>query len=249
MEKKKMSRFSNCLGRNMNIMVYGSEGTPLIAFPCQDGMCDNWESFHMPDEIGEFIENGKIQLFCVDTVDRESWSDNAGNGAHRAWIQEQYYHYICDEAVPYIASLNGSDALPILAGCSLGATHAAICFLRRPELFSGMIALSGCYDADFFWHGFSNRIVYDNNPVLFLSNLPEDHPYIELYNKKKIVFCVGQGAWEEEGIRTTGLLKDIFERKGIHAWCDFWGYDVNHDWPWWYKQMRYFLPYVLGEKS
>ena len=33
--------------------------------------------------------------------------------------------------------------------------------------------------------------------------------------------------------------------KGIGAWCDFWGYDVEHDWPWWKKQIRYFLPYLL----
>ena len=27
--------------------------------------------------------------------------------------------------------------------------------------------------------------------------------------------------------------------------ADFWGYDVEHDWPWWKKQIRYFLPYLL----
>ena len=75
--------------------------------------------------------------------------------------------------------------------------------------------------------------------------MPADHPYIGIYNSKKIVLCVGQGAWEDEGIRTSRILKDQFDAKGIHAWVDFWGYDVNHDWPWWYKQIRYFMPYLL----
>ena len=49
-------------------------------------------------------------------------------------------------------------------------------------------------------------------------------------------------------MRTLRHLERVFREKGIHAWCDFWGYDVNHDWPWWYRQMRYFIPYVLDEK-
>ncbi|NLG58370.1 MAG: transposase, partial [Clostridiales bacterium] len=32
---------------------------------------------------------------------------------------------------------------------------------------------------------------------------------------------------------------------GIHAWVDIWGEDVNHDWPWWRRQMAYFLPKVM----
>ena len=44
-------------------------------------------------------------------------------------------------------------------------------------------------------------------------------------------------------------MRDIMNAKGIHAWVDFWGYDVDHDWCWWKKQLRYFLPYVLGEQN
>jgi esterase/lipase superfamily enzyme len=29
--------------------------------------------------------------------------------------------------------------------------------------------------------------------------------------------------------------------KAVPAWIDVWGHDVNHDWPWWFKQMNYFL--------
>jgi esterase/lipase superfamily enzyme len=27
----------------------------------------------------------------------------------------------------------------------------------------------------------------------------------------------------------------------VPAWFDYWGYDVNHDWPWWRRQLPYFL--------
>ena len=71
---------------------------------------------------------------------------------------------------------------------------------------------------------------------------------MDLYNQKKMVLCIGQGQWEDEGRVTTARLRDIFAEKGIHAWVDFWGYDVDHDWPWWKKQIVYFLPYLMGER-
>ena len=74
-----------------------------------------------------------------------------------------------------------------------------------------------------------------------------NHPYIELYNAKKIILCVGQGRWEEEGIRTTAIMRDIFKAKNISAQTDFWGFDVDHDWLWWKRQMIYFLPQFLED--
>ena len=117
--------------------------------------------------------------------------------------------------------------------------------LRRPDLFSGCVALSGLYDSNVFFNGWMNDTLYDNSPECFLPNMSPDHPYIDLYNQKQIIICVGQGAWEEDGIRSLRYLESVFREKGINAWCDFWGYDVNHDWPWWFKQMRYFIPIIL----
>jgi esterase/lipase superfamily enzyme len=36
-------------------------------------------------------------------------------------------------------------------------------------------------------------------------------------------------------------LQDILQRKDIPCWIDFWGHDVNHDWPWWRQMWPYFL--------
>ena len=89
-------------------------------------------------------------------------------------------------------------------------------------------------------------LVYANSPVHYLANMPKDHPYIDLYNKKKAIICVGQGPWELPD--STRQLQHILQDKGIDAWVDFWGYDCSHDWCWWYKQVEYFVPYLLGQK-
>lgn len=245
MNREWMEQYSECLDRQMHLLVYGEAGTPVLAFPCQDGMCDNWEGFQMPETLADYIESGTIQLFCVDTVDQESFSAKQADKTWRAQVQEAYYHYIVDEAVPLIQRKNGSGRKIITTGFSLGASHAAIVFFRRPDLFGGMLGCSGCYDTAHFWDGWCDSTLYDNSPVHFLANMPEDHPYIEEYNRRKIAICVGQGRWEREGLRTAAILADIFRRKGIHGWVDFWGYDVDHDWPWWKKQIRYFLPWLL----
>ena len=97
-----INHFSNHLWRDMNIRVYGTKGWPLLVFPTQDAMCDNYENFGMIDELSEYIDNGQFQLFCVDTVDQESWSDNYGDKVLRAERQENYYRYITEEVVPLI---------------------------------------------------------------------------------------------------------------------------------------------------
>ena len=245
MQTKALTHFSPSLGKDMNMMIYGHGGVPFLAFPTQDAMCCQFEDFGVIDRIRDYLEDGRIQLFVVDTVDAESWSARDGDKAWRAERQEQYYRYIVNQVIPLMRQENGG--LPITMGMSIGADHAAITFLRRPDLFGGMLALSGVYNADYFFDGFMNPTLYENSPERFLPNMPEDHPYIALYNQRKIIFCVGQGAWEEDGVYTLRNLQRIFEQKGIHAWCDFWGYDVNHDWPWWYKQLRYFLPFLLGD--
>ena len=133
----------------------------------------------------------------------------------------------------------------LIGGLSMGGYGALHTALAYPERFSGCIALSGLYDSNYFFSGWMNDTLYDNSPECFLPNMSPDHPYIDLYNEKQLIICVGQGAWEEDGVRSLRFLESVFREKGINAWCDFWGYDVNHDWPWWYKQMRYFVPIVL----
>ena len=247
MNRETVTAHSKNLGKDMSIRVYGESGWPIVAFPIQDAMSDCYEQFGMVDAMKEYIEGGKVQLFALDSVDAEGWSDRGGDNVLRVKVIEAFYNYVCEEVVPFVHERNGSDLRPLTMGCSLGATHALVAFLRRPDLFQGVIALSGGYDAQFFFGDWMNTTLYFNSPVHFLPNTPHDHPYIDLYNRREIVLCCGQGAWEEEGLRTEHIVDDAFRALGVDAWCDYWGNDVDHDWPWWQKQIQYFLPYVLDE--
>ena len=239
---------SEQLDKDMTVRVYGKKGVPMLAFPMANCMSDDWEKHGMVDSLKEYLEDGRVQLFTVDSVDTESWSCENGIDSWRTARQESYYQYIIEEVLPFIKKKNRSKKLPIVTGTNLGANEAAIVFLRRPDLFQAVMAFSGLYDVRFFFDDYMDSNLYDNAPERFLENMAPDHPYIKMYNDKKMVFCVGQGAQEFDGVRTLRDLERIFIKKSINAWCDYWGFDVNHDWSWWSKQIIYFLPYVLGDK-
>ena len=243
MEMQYFKNYSPSLNRDMECKVYGHRGRPVLFIPCQDGRFYDFENYRMADVWRPWIDGGEVMVFAIDTIDKESWSDGNGDPYWRIRRYEQWIQYITGEMVPFIRAMvnerNGWEGYPdvIAFGCSLGATHAANLFFRFPDLFDGLLALSGVYSAEYGFGSYMDEVVYQNSPVHYLSNMPVDHPYIRLYNQKKSVICVGQGPWE---------LDSILKARGIKTWVDYWGYDCSHDWPWWYKQVEYFVPYLLS---
>ena len=186
----------------MELKVYGHAGQPMLFIPCQDGRFFDFENYRMADTCAPWIESGQLMVFSIDTLDRETWSDKSGDPYWRIRRYEQWIRYITDEVVPFaqnmVCARNNWESSPglIAFGCSLGATHAANLFFRRPDLFGGLLALSGIYTAEYGFGSYMDDVTYNNSPVHFLPNMPLDHPYIEMYNQRRAVICVGQGPWE-----------------------------------------------------
>ncbi len=253
METQYFKDYSFTLGRDMEMKVYGHGGRPVLFFPCQDGRFFDFENFRMTDAWSPWLESGQVMVFAVDTVDKETWSDKWSDPYWRIRRYEQWIAYITDEVVPFVRAMvnqrNGWTGEPgvMVFGCSLGATHTLNLFLRRPDLFDRVLALSGIYSAVYGFDNYMDDVVYRNSPVHYLAAMPKDHPFIQLYNRKKGVVCVGQGPWEIP--ETTRQMAHIFHEKDIHLWVDFWGWDVSHDWEWWYKQVAYFVPYLLDQEG
>jgi esterase/lipase superfamily enzyme len=241
--------FSPRLNRDMELKVYGHWGKPLIVFPSSCGRYFDFEGMGMVAAIEGFIEAGKIKLFAIDSVDAESWYNWSVSPAERNARHEDYDAYVLQEVIPFVRRHCDSPAERVMAtGCSMGAYHAVNFFLKHPDAFQGTIALSGLYRLDRSEFGLSAADlphVYFNSPLAYLPGL-NDPRFLDAYRQSTIIVCVGQGAWEYEAIEDTRSLDDCFRRKSIPAWVDFWGVDVNHDWPWWYRQMNYFLGKLYG---
>ena len=246
MDKKMVVRHSEVLGEDLDVIVYGTAGQPVMAFAPLGQRPESLEEVGLVDELSDYLDAGVIQLFSVSNVDGESWGSD-GYAVERAARQEAYYQAVCEEIVPLVAEVSGSDARPLALGFDLGATHAAVFALRRPDLFQGCVCLSGVYDASRYFGDWMDATLYDNTPCAFLPNMPTDHPYIALYNQRQLLFCCGQEGSEADSLRTTREIDAQLQRLGVEAWCDYWGGDVSHTWFWWKKQIRYFMPIVLED--
>ena len=164
------NEYSEILGRNFEFKVYGHAGKPCLVFPPQDGKFHNYEDFEMVEELSDYIKSGKLQLFCVGSLDKETWSDKNGDPRKRIELQEKWVEHISNEMVPRIWDISGRSDL-IVTGCSMGGAHAGILFFRRPDLFDTLISLSGAFDASMFFGSYMDDLVYNNSPVHFLKNI------------------------------------------------------------------------------
>lgn len=247
MHFEKRSHWSGELGREMHFNVYGHAGKPVIVFPSSGGNQNEYGNFGMIAACRSFIERGLIKFYTPDSYDEDSWLSKYKSSHDMALAHEAYDRYILHELVPLIRYESNWHGTMMATGCSMGGFHTMNFALRHPDLFDIAIALSGVYDARFFTGEYGgDPSVYYNSPIDYLWNQYDDW-FLSRYHQNHYIVAVGQGRWEEQHIADTRRLQEAFAAKNIDGWFDFWGHDVDHDWPAWRIQMPYFLG-VLEEQ-
>ena len=241
--------YSPRLGQDFEMKTYGRAGKPLIVFPSMGGRFFDFENFGMVEACGPLLDAGKVRIYAVDGRDWESWLNEGISIADRGRRHEQWDSCIVQEALPFVRdhSWRGTGRDLMVTGCSAGGYHAANFFFRHPDVCDTVVALSGVYQLENMkpLRGAFDEGVYFNDPLMYLPNLA-DEGTLSLYRRSSIVICVGQGAWEDICLADSRRLSDVLNAKGIPHWLDLWGADVNHDWPWWRKQLPYHLGRLLG---
>ena len=209
--------WSSVLGRDMEFKVYGSAGVPVLALPARGGRFYDWENNGMPDSIAPLLNEGKVQLFCADSIDGEAILNGAKKGT-QLWC----------------------------AGIDLGAVHAVNCRLRRPKLFAGAIGLSGIYDLSRFWGSEADDLALRCSPLLYLDeNGIANKPALAKAEENSLLLCAGQGSYEGDALADTQALTDLLKDQGLPAHVEIWGGDVSHEWYWWGKMLSLFVPRIL----
>ncbi|MGH3102570.1 MAG: esterase family protein [Gaiellaceae bacterium] len=226
-----------------NVLVYGHWGRPLLAFPSEQGPCDQYEERGMIAAIGDLIEAGRVKVYCVDSYDAASWHDRSLPLEESARRHGVYEHWILERVAPFIGEDSGGAGDLIVTGPSFGAYHAANFALKRADLFPVAICQSGVYDVSGVGWGERGEAVYFNNPMDYVAHLHGDH-LDWLRDRVSLLLVCGQGQWED----TTGALEStkqfgqLLGSKGIRHEVDLWGHDVPHDWPSWRAQLAHHLP-------
>jgi len=231
--------YSPSLNRQMEIVTYGHFGFPLLLFPTAAADFLEYERFQLIDAMRDVIEAGKVKVFSINSINRAAWLNKQVHPRDKGIRQGAYNEYIAREVVPYIWNSCRGRVGIITAGASLGAFHCANQLFRRPDLFDGMITMSGSYDIRGYYDGdYYDDNVYFNNPVDYVPNL-EGHDLWLLQQKRHIHIVTGQGDYENPD--ASRRLAGILYNKGIPFELDLWGYDMPHDWPTWRDMMRYYL--------
>jgi esterase/lipase superfamily enzyme len=170
MQREYIKWKSPTLGRDMEMLIFGKEGTPVLIFPTDQGRFFEWEDNGGPDVLIEQIESGYNQFFCIDSVAEESFLNSTVDPYTRLMRENQYEMYVLDEVLPYINEVNNIPFI-MAAGAGLGAYQAIRLALKHPDMFDKVVALSGYFDINVFLGGFKDDNSYYNNPVEFIPNL------------------------------------------------------------------------------
>jgi esterase/lipase superfamily enzyme len=189
--------YSSRMQREMELLVFGHGGRAVLFFPTRMARFYDYENWGIVNALSERIDNGELQLFCVDSVDNESFYNDSIHPADRINRHLQYEQYILNEVVPLMQAKNSNGYLEV-AGCSMGAYHAANLALKHPQLFKRVICMSGRYDLtqsiqDFrdLFDGYHNGDIYFNMPQQFLANI-SDCRLLNLIREMEIILAIGE---------------------------------------------------------
>jgi esterase/lipase superfamily enzyme len=234
--------FSPHLKRDMELLVFGHAGTPVLFFPTRTARFYDYENWKVIDAITEKINRGWLQIYCVDSIDLESFYCSCSHPSQRILRHNQYEQYIIKEVLPLISYKN-SNKYVISSGCSLGAYHAVNIALRHPHLFGKVVGMSGRYDLtlqtsnfDDLFNGYRDENVYYNMPSQFIPNLT-DQNIIGRMKKLQIVLVIGK---EDPFLPNNQFLHTTLLKKGIANTLHIWEGEAHRP-RFWQQMVQYFL--------
>ena len=227
--------YSPSLGRDMELLIFGHSGARVLVFPTSRGKFHEWEDFGMIAALADQLENGLLQIYCVDSVDAESWYAYHKPPAERVRRHIQYENYLLNEVLPLSTQKNSQPFL-IVTGASFGAYHAMNFALRHPDITNRVIAMSGMYDIERWLGDYRDDNVYANCPCLYMPN-EQDEERLKLIRQLDIILAVGA---EDPNIANNRWFSDVLWSKNIWHAARVWD-GWAHDLPWWQQMIRLYI--------
>jgi esterase/lipase superfamily enzyme len=227
---------SSRLSREMELLVFGHAGLPVVVFPTSGGRFFEFEDRGMVGALAGKIDAGQLQLYCVDSVNMESWYNRQVAPRRRIARQIEYENYVLREVVPLIRSKNPETRLTAL-GCSFGGYHAVNIALRHPDIFTGLLSISGAFDLVNFLDGYYDQDCYYNLPTHYVPHL-NDPWFMERFRRNRLILATG---WDDHCLGQNQELDRILSAKEIPHQLYIWETHNSHDWPTWERMVREYL--------
>ena len=227
--------YSERLGREMELLVFGHAGARMLVFPTSQGRYYEYEDRGMIANLADQIERGTLQVYCVDSVDAESFYNWHAHPSWRIQRHIQYESYLIHEVLPLTRAKNDNPFM-IAHGCSFGAYHAMNIALRHPWHFGRVLAFSGKYDMSSFFGGYYDDAIYHNTPSHFVAGL-NNPDQLDAIRRMDITLAVGH---DDPNIENNRQFSGALWGKNIwHAFREWDGW--SHDWQYWMKMTRQYI--------
>ncbi len=223
--------YSHNLGFELDMLVFGDRGRPVILFPTSMGRYYQNKDFGLIDAASWFVNEGLVKIYCPDSIDTLTWYNKSIHPAERAKNYTWYDKMLNEELVPWVTLETGVNKA-VMAGCSFGGYHAANFSFKHPEKVSHLFSMSGAFDIRGQTDGFYNDDIYFNNPVDYL---PGDNQH-DLWNLNIILGTADHDICLESNL----ILSKILANKNINHWLDIRP-DAVHDWPVWKQMFPHYL--------
>ena len=209
--------FSPYLQKDMEMLIFGHAGIPVIFFPTRTAKFYDYEDWRVIDGVADKIKRGELQIFCLDSADKLSFYDKKLHPSQRIIKHLLFEKYVLFEVIPLINTMNSNPNMT-LAGCSLGAWHALNMGFRHPTLFTKVVAMSGRYDLTMqlpyfedLLEGYRDEEIYYNMPSQYVPNIHGER-MLELLRKLDITIVIGV---EDAFLQNNVALSDALNAKKI----------------------------------
>ena len=233
--------YSPRIGHDMGVAVFGHWGPPLLAFPTSHG--DEWElqRHGLIDAIGDFIDAGRVKVFCVGSNNTESFLNEGAPPAAPKLAAAHVRRVHPRRGDPlHLRQLPEAAACRLgTMGASLGAYHAANTLFHYPHL------VKRCYEpvrdlqsARTSWAGCTTTTSISRTPSITSAGLT-DPWFLEQLATCEIRLATGSGPYEKSAYWYA--MSGVLAHEGIRHHLDDWGERGGHDWAYWKAQLREYI--------
>ncbi len=190
----------------------------------------------MINALAPKIDRGELQVYCVDSVDLESWYNKHAHPVDRLNRHNAYDAYLALEFTPFVRNRSTWDRMGS-TGCSFGGYHAINFALRHPDIVTYAVSMSGAFNIpQRFLHGFHNDDAYFHTPLAYMANL-HDGWLLDRMRNNYYVLAVGE---HDELFDQNVKLAHWLGTKQIPHKLDVWSC-FGHDWHWWQSMAQKFF--------
>jgi esterase/lipase superfamily enzyme len=229
--------YSPRVEQEVQLVRWGTFGSPVLLFPTAGGDAEEVERFHLIGALMPLIEAGRIKVYSIDSIAGKAWISRQHSAEFCSYLQNMFDALVYREIVPAIRmDCQTPDIEIIAAGASIGAFNAVATICRHPDAFRLAIAMSGTYDLSKYLEGRFIQDFYFASPLHFLPG-----PQLEQLRTRTVLLPSGEGDYEDIG--ESWRMAAALGAKGVPNRVDPWGPEWRHDWVTW----RAMLPRYLEE--